>query len=149
QPPLYYFFAGLVARGMQAMGHAFATALWYLQWGSFAFSIVALAAGLWAGLQVFGKKETRPFMMYAALLCTLPGIVFISSRLSNDALFAAFSFSAFAFLLRWWKNGGLIDWLIVFALLGLGFITKVNILPLIPVAGLCLLCKPGIPWSRK
>lgn len=149
QPPLYYFIAGGYMRLARLLGKTDLGALLDLQWLSLALSAVALGAALWAGHMLFAKKERSLFIVYAAIVSVFPGFVFLSSRLSNDALFIALCFSLFAFLVRWWKEGRTADWLIICTLAGLGFITKANILPLLPVVGICLLLKPAMSRERK
>lgn len=149
QPPLYYFLSGGYVRLASLFGRDEGAALPDLQWFSLVCSVIALGAALWIGTMLFAPKEKRALWVYAGIVGVLPGFIFLSSRLSNDALFAALVFLLFGFLIRWWKYGKRRDWLAVAALAGLSFITKANVVPLLPVIGLCLFLRPKQRWQQS
>lgn len=149
QPPLYYFLTAPIVKIEEWLGHSAAIVNGNLQLFSLLISVGILGIGFWIGSLLFPSKRQRPtFLLYASLIATCPGIVYLSSRINNDILVQFLSFLFLALILRWWLRGNRRDWFLAFLVLALGILTKSNALPLIGVAWLALLVR-RIPWREK
>ncbi len=142
QPPLYYFFSGLIVKTDVALGR-FAFVWKDLQMLSLLFSVLTLATCLWMTLRLFPKKSGQiPGLVFLGCLATLPGIVFVASRISNDTLTTLVLFVFFALLLQWWTDGSRWSWRLCSAVAGIGILTKVTAYLAFPVLLFCL-------WQRR
>lgn len=148
-PPLYYFLAS-----------CWSAVEWFfgvrehitddLQILSLFLSLVTLAISLWVTFLLFPKREQRmDRLLLGGMLTCFPSLVFISSRVSNDALLLPLLFVAFAFLLLWWRDGRPRYWLALNIAVALGILTKSNALPLLAIAWTCVLLKPAITRDEK
>lgn len=80
-------------------------------------------------------------LLFVGLLAVCPGLIFFASRINNDVLVQFFLMFAFWRLLLFWQKSGQKDWLLASAAAGLGILTKMNAVLLLPVLGLVLLLK--------
>lgn len=149
QPPLYYALTALWMHGSALLGRT-AIAWQDLQLLSFLLSIGTLACGVQIAVMLFpAKRRSTLAMLFAGMIAALPGLVFLSSRISNDTLATLLMFAITALLLRWWKTGGTGVWWSVSGLCALGLITKVTVYPLIPIVLACLVTRREIPPAKK
>lgn len=129
QPPLYYFLAAGWSKLTQLLGRDAYLVLRDVQWFSFLTSVLLLMAAMWMTVTLFGKPSQRKQgLFFLGILCSLPGIVFFSARISNDALVAALQFLFVATLLVWWKTGENKWWYACVAVAGLGILTKLTMI---------------------
>ncbi len=150
QPPLYYIFTGGWMRLAQTVGRGEGLILGDIRLFSLAIAVGSLLLCAWIASLLFDRR-TQPWTvaLFTALLAAAPGLVFFSSRITNDTLFVPVSLAWLGFLLRWWKEGKDNDWLLSCAFLGAGLLTKSNALPYLPIAGLCLVLRPGFRWKNR
>jgi len=144
QPPLYYWLASLFSLPAKIFGTEI-MAITNLRIFSFVISFCALLTSVWISKMLF--KERWKKCVFVSMFAVLPGIVFLSTRVSNDTMFLLIGMLFFAFLLRWWKEGRQKDLYICFIFLGLCLLTKNNGIALIPVVLVTILLKKDI--SRK
>lgn len=150
QPPLYYFFNAPFLWPLKFFGASEDSLVRVGQLVSLGMSWAALGLAVWIGTLLFRQKAQRVYQyLFVALVAVFPGIVFMSSRISNDALIVPLSFGFLAFLLRWWKTGGTWDASFAALLLALGMLTKSNFLAFLPVFALVVLLRHGTPFKRK
>lgn len=151
QAPLYYFIAALRMKASGLLtGRSFDALLMGPQQLSVLLSILTLVAAVWIAFQLFptiGERIER--LLFCGIIATLPAIVFFSSRITNDALVQPLSFLALGLLIRWWRTGKDRDWYFLFIVLGLGLLTKNNVVALVPAALGCLLARRGVRWKKK
>lgn len=141
QPPLYYFLAGLWMRMQEAWGRASAVLL-DIQKGSLILSLFTLACGAWVGMRMLHRPADKKLLpLFIALLAFFPSLVFVASRITNDALYTPLAFLFLALLVEWWQKGNVKVWYAMIATLGLLLITKLNALVLVPVPFVCLLVR--------
>ncbi len=132
QPPLYYFLAAGWWKVGEFLGRNSFLLMEDLETLSWILMVASLGASIWIGSMLFHRpQEEKERLAFVALLAFTPGIVFFSSRITNDVLFHLITLLSFAFLLRWWQRGNVVDLVTTSALLGIGLITKSNISPLI------------------
>jgi 4-amino-4-deoxy-L-arabinose transferase-like glycosyltransferase len=150
QPPLYYFITGLYQHMQELAGRAVPLIVRDLQWLSLALSAATLAVCLWMSLQLFRvTRDRRGAALFLGILAAFPGLVFVASRVSNDALFGFLAFLSLALTQRWWKTGKSLDWVLLSVVIGVAFITKVNAALLLGAALLCLLLRKKTAWRIK
>ncbi len=147
QAPLYYFLTGLYHRVASGMGAAEALILRQLQVGSLFFSILTLLLGYDVARLTFPGTERRwPVWLMTSVLAVFPSLVFISSRLYNDALYPLLGLAVIALLLRWWQGGSPWTWFGMSVALASAYLTKMSALAFLPAVGLCLLIRHGRQW---
>ncbi len=150
QPPLYYMLTGAWVWLVNAAQLHQSLVFGGLQFLSFALSVACLLGTLWIMTQVFGKSRRHwPAYVFLSLFVVFPGIVYFSSRLSNDVLSLTLGIFWLGFLLRWWKSDATGDWYSAATLLGFGLLTKSTFLPLVGAQALCLVLKPGTDIREK
>ncbi len=150
QPPLYYFLTGTMMRAGQWIGRGGGQLLEDTRVISLALAIGGVLLGVWLGRLLFPEKRSRPAVaLFAALLAAAPGLVFFSSRITNDTLFVPLSFLWFGTLLSWWKQGRPLQWHLSSVLLALCLLTKSNALPYLPIAFVCLAVRPGLRLRER
>lgn len=142
QPPLYYFFTAGVLAPITLLGANNTTIAYGAQLIALLLSIVSLGLVAWIAQLLFRKKEELyQRVLFVAIIACLPGVVFLSARISNDVLLPPLWLCSFAFLLRWWQKGNGRDWYVAVLLCSLGILTKLNGLLFLPVLGITLLAK--------
>lgn len=149
QPPLYYALSALWLEAGQWMGRNILPLVRDLQNAALLLSIGTFAAGLWIGRRLFRPEERAASLLYAGFLATLPGLIFLGSRISNDPLAHFLAFLAFGLLLAFWQEGGKQRWYGLCALLGAALLTKLTALPLVAAAAACLLFSPRCTPREK
>jgi len=131
QPPLYY----MLAAPWLLLGNIFLSAehaISFAQHFSLLLSMAVAALGIAIGRMMF--RDNRLFaLLFAVLIAVFPGIVFFSSRLSNDVLLQALSFLFVFFLLRYWEEGKRIDAAGMIFSFAFGLLTKSSMLLFLPV----------------
>ena len=147
QPPLYYWLASLFSLPAKMFGTDM-TVIASLRIFSFILSILVLLISVWLAQMLFKERNSLwKKCVFVSVFAVLPGIVFLTTRVSNDTMFLLVGMLFFAFLLRWWKEGKQKDLYTCFVLLGLCLLTKNNSIALIPVVFVTILLKKKI--SRK
>ncbi|MDO8469390.1 MAG: glycosyltransferase family 39 protein, partial [Candidatus Peribacter sp.] len=149
QPPVYYLISALLMKAGWLLHLRDHVVFLSLQIFSLVSSIGVLAASLWIGTMLFVKKQRTRLLYFFAIPATLPAIIFFSSRINNDILLSLFSALALAFLLRWWQRRTVGDWLLFGLFVGIGSITKSNMLLLLPAGLLCLVAAKDLAWRKK
>lgn len=146
QPPLYYYLA--------APFYLLATTLPWLEAGEFLqyFSSFASVVFLFFGIKscemVMGARGIRLF--WAALLLGFwCSFVIHSARVGNDPLYYAFSACAFYYILRWWHNKRLRNFIWAAVWTSCAIMTKANGVVLVATAGTLYLIYLWEKESRK
>lgn len=140
QQPLYYFISASWMHIAGLFGRSFQAQLNDVRLFSLLCSIGIFFLGIWIGKLLFCKEgDKKKLFMYAGFLATLPGLIFLSSRITNDSLSLLLAFLIFGLLLRWWKQGFVRDWYLLSFVLGIGILTKLTLLSMLAVVGCCLI----------
>jgi hypothetical protein len=147
QPPLYYMFSTLWMKIGEGLGRSYEFLLSDLQVGALLLSLAVLGISAWISSMLFTSKKDR--LLFLGVIATFPGVIFFSSRISNDVLLALFGFLFLGFLIRWWQEGREFDFHRAAVALSLGVLTKSNALLLLPVLYLCLFLKKGVTNTKK
>lgn len=148
QAPLYYFACAMLMKGAGMEGTSSLYETWQL------FSLLMAVGGFFICFLIsrllFPTGENRvPQCIFLAILAIYPGLVFVSSRLSNDAAYTFLSFLWVFLLLRSWRDPALKNWIWTFASLGVGMLTKNTTLALVAVTAACLAIHPGMSVRAK
>ena len=150
QPPLYYFVTGGWMRIGQEMGLSMYTMLLHIQWLSWTASAVGVFCIIWMSRLLFPTIVQRgQRLLFVAVCSFFPGLVFFSSRISNDVLLLPVALLSFALLLRWWQKTTMRNWTLLWIILSLGLLVKSTILPLLVVALLCALIAKNLAISVR
>lgn len=150
QPPLYYALSALWIRAGTALGRPVELAWNDLQLLSLFLSVVTLGISLWLATLLFPKREKQgQALLFLGILTVLPGILFMSSRISNDALVTPLMFAFVGALLQWWRTGRDRWWYACMALMIAGLLTKLTMLVLLGALVPCLFLHKGITWRKK
>ncbi len=150
QPPLYYFLNAPFLFPLKFFGASEDSLVRIGQFVSLGMSWAALGLATWIAVLLFRQKAHRAYQyLFIALIAVFPGIVYMSSRISNDALIVPLSFAFLGFLLRWWKTGVTRDALFAAFFLALGVLTKSNFFAFLPVFALVVLLRQGTSFKRK
>ncbi|MSR87497.1 hypothetical protein EXS70_05020 [Candidatus Peribacteria bacterium] len=149
QPPLYYFLTALWMKAKMVVLPSIGT--WRsAQW----FSVLISALTLWMCLRIARKVFPQPkqqiqALLFLGIMAVLPGIVFFSSRVSNDTLVTFFLFAFTASLLDWWQSGKDKDWYFCLAFLILGILTKLSAGVALPILLTCIWLRPGLHTAKR
>ncbi len=150
QAPLYYLLSGLYERMGNLWGLSRDAILQHLQYGSLVASIATFFAAFVVSLLLFPKKADRnQRLLFLSIVSAFPSLVFVSSRLYNDALYNFFAFAAVALLLWWWQHPCWRRWIMFSVTVALGYITKLSAMFFVPVGFVCLLVKRKMTWRSK
>ena len=150
QPPLYYFLNAPFLFPLKFFGASEDSLVRVGQFVSLGMSWVSLGLVVWIASLLFRNKAQRLYQyLFIAFIAVFPGIVYMSSRISNDTLIVPLSFAFLGFMVRWWKTGEARDALFAAFLLALGVLTKSNFFAFVPVFGLVVLMRSGVSLKRK
>lgn len=150
QPPLYYILSAVWTWLMQSPNRSFASAMDSLQLWSLLLSCGQLVLMLWIGLQLFpDAKQRHALRLYALIVAVFPGVLFFSSRISNDVAALPLATLTLALLLRWWKKGSIGQMVAIAVSLGIGLLTKSTALPLLACVLLLIPLHPLLSWRRR
>ncbi len=144
QPPLYYFLCAVWFRIGSLLSRSTDLLFADLQLLSVALAVLTLILGILIGRRLF--RDMASVTLFAGILATFPALVFLSSRLNNDALLQLTAFGFFLALLRWYGNPGLRGAALLGAITGIGLLTKTNALLFVPVF---VLCVPAVTRSWR
>ncbi|MDD5056043.1 MAG: glycosyltransferase family 39 protein, partial [Candidatus Peribacteraceae bacterium] len=135
QAPLFYAFsAGWMELWERMLSLKETTLLYSLQAWALLFSILTLWVALSAARVLFSSKDRYGVLLFGLFLCVFPGVVFFSSRITNEVPALFFTVAFIVLLLRWWYTPRW-RWLLGAGLMfALSFITKVSVIVLLPVA---------------
>jgi hypothetical protein len=150
QPPLYYALASLwwlIGAGLERSQAALINDTETLSWLLMTLSLSVCA---WIATKLFSGAKERMFQpLFILLIGTVPGVVFMSSRISNDVLLFFICTLFFALLLQWWGSHSKATWIALWVLIAAALLTKTNGMILVPVALITVFFKKGITWPRK
>ena len=147
QPPFYYWLASLFSLPAKIYGTEMMVIM-HLRIFALILSVSSLVVSVWLAKMLFVKKDSLwKRSTFVSVFAVLPGLVFMTSRVSNDPMVFLLGMLFFAFLWRWWKKDRKNDLYVCFFFLGLCLLTKNNGIALIPVALVAILLKRNI--SRK
>jgi hypothetical protein len=142
QAPLYYTLTGLYMRARFKTGHDVESILRQIKGFSLLLSIVSFLLVLWVGTMLFDvNKQRRQFFLYAFILATMPSLVYLSSRISNEVLCQPLIVLSFGLLLSWWKRSDIASWYTAILTISVGMTAKVTAAVLLPVGFVCVLAK--------
>jgi len=133
--------------------HGLALAVHLGRWLSILFGGITVAMAFLLARQLFPASPGL-WLLGAALAAFNPMVLFISASVDNDAAAMAVCTATTYWLVVGWRRGCSSSWLLVLGvLLGLGAMTKLSALGLVPVAGLVLsreaVCRRSIVWLMK
>lgn len=150
QGPLYYFLVAPLLSLSTLIGHSKEIGYQWIQHVSLMLSCMTLMVLAWCGSILFDdQKERRSLILFTGLAAFFPGLIMLSSRINNDALFQMFAYLFLGCLLVWWKNGDR-KWLIITSIvIGLGFLTKANAYLFAPILFISIIFRPGSDTSSK
>jgi hypothetical protein len=150
QAPLFYVAAAPFVWLGNVLHLPEAIPLTVIQDLSLFISIVGLGLLLGIITRFFSEKSDRWETIIAAVCAvSFPGLVMISSRISNDPLALATGL-LFAFVfLRFWRERTRFSLWIASSVIALGIITKTNAYLFIPTLCICILCMREIGWKKK
>ncbi len=149
QGPLFYVGGAVVMTADKWLGNTYTTAIEDIRSYSLLLSIATLAVCAWMAFLLFGERQRMQAAIFLAIPAAFPSLVFLSGRISNEALSHLLAFLFCAALLLWWKTARPRDWYAACVLLGLGMLTRWSSLALVPALLLCLLMRDGIPARKK
>ena len=150
QPPLYYFLSAAEITISHTLQQPFYFLLKELQLTSLLISIITFVVGVWIANSLFPtRRDVTKRYLFTGMLATLPSIVFFSSRINNDILYALFGFLFVALLIKWWKEKMNNDWYWLSLVLALGLLSKNNAAAFVPVAWICLWCCRSLSRRSK
>ncbi len=151
QPPLYYFF---VALWWVIGGGVFGRSQWWLiqDTETISWAIMAMTLGVvaWLSSMLFrSEKEKGLAALQVLLFGVIPGVVFMSSRITNDVALFFFSSLFLAFLYRWWQNPQSRTWVLLWLIAAAALLSKSNGMALVPIALIALLFRRRISLLAK
>jgi 4-amino-4-deoxy-L-arabinose transferase-like glycosyltransferase len=150
QPPLYYVAGALIVAGAETIGYDRESGFVLVQLLSFILSIIVFVICIGCAYHLFPHKENRPDRtLFLLFLAAIPSYVFFSARLNNDVFAQVTAFASVLLLLQWWKKPELRTWIILSVTIGLGLLSKMNMVLFLPIAGIVALAQSGIRWSQK
>lgn len=144
QPPLYYVLCALWLKYTAFLGFGYGS----LQIISVTMSIMTLLVGLWIGTILFSKNDTGA-LIFGLLIAVFPGLIVLSSQITNDGLLTLLLFIVIGLLLRWKESKRTRDVMAASVVLGLALLTKSTALLLLPVLALSILTAANISWKRR
>lgn len=144
QPPLFYVVCAAWLKYTAFLEFGYGS----LQIISIAMSIMTLITGLWIGTMIFQKNDTGA-LLFGLLIAVFPGLIVLSSQITNDGLLTLLLFILIGLLLRWQESKRTIDILSASAVLGLALLTKSTALLILPVLVLSILTATNVPRKHK
>lgn len=135
QPPLYYFLSAVWWRATEYLQSPASQILVHLQTLSFLLSI--LSACFLAGIGWVLVKDRRDAPLAILLLSIVPGIVYFSSQISNDALIAPLGYSVILLSVLFLRRPTLWLWYGIVLLCVCIALTKLNGFVLLPLVLVC------------
>ena len=142
QAPLYYIESSLLMHLSTFFGMAKTQLMGIVQVQSLLFGIgLVVTAGAASFLLFSRKSQNLERTLYCAILASIPGIVYLSGRITNNTLYMLLAALSFVLLLRWWKSNKTSHWYTLCIVLGLTALTKVSGLAIIAAVGLCWLLR--------
>ncbi len=150
QPPLFYGLLGLLGHAVYGFGGSYESALIAWQLATLGLAALTLAAALWIARLLFPDEAHYKWRLWLlAALALVPGLVFFSSRINNDSLFAPISYAFLGALLCFWKYRRWGTLIAASVFTGLGLLTKSNAMIFVPILGMTLFFAADMNWKRK
>lgn len=137
QPPLYYFIAAPFWKLEAALGGPLKTVLRNVQALSCMLSIASLGILLLIAKELFDEKSPSR-RLFLAFLAFAPSYIFLSSRITNDALSQPLSLLLVYLILRWW-NGTEGAWKQILVVIPAAILTKLTGIVFALITGLLVL----------
>ncbi|HVW67288.1 MAG TPA: glycosyltransferase family 39 protein [Candidatus Peribacteraceae bacterium] len=149
-PPLYYFLSAVLLHVETALGLNHDQALVGIQWFACLLSVITLLIVFWTGRLLFPDKKDEPsLLLYTAFVAVLPSFIFFAARINNDVLYQVFAFLSVALAIAFWLKGKTMYWYLTSVALGLGLLSKGNVLLLVPLSWLLLMLHKKYSWTDK
>jgi len=121
-----------------------------LQFLSLLLSITTLGFSLYLGLLLFSeKKERLALLSYSILVAFFPGLIYFSSRITNDTALLLLQVLLLIGLVKFWRDGSRSSWLLVSTLLGVSLLTKLSALLFVPISYLLLAFQKSLSTKEK
>lgn len=144
QPPLYYVISAIWMKLAAFVGQGYES----LQILSIIISIITLGVGLWIGTMLFKENAVGAFL-FGLIIAVFPGLVFLSSQITNDGLLTMLMFIAIGLLLRWNVFRKKSDVMKASFTLGLALLTKSTALLLLPILAASIIFAIGLSLRQK
>lgn len=150
QPFLYYVFTGgwiklgtMMGRGVQAL-------LFDIQLFSVLATTLCIALTIFIGRKLFdARKEGTLLILFALAVSVFPGLVMMSSRITNDIPLTFLSFAAIATLISWSGRPSMRQWILLSIIVGVGLLSKSNMVLFLPIVLLSLAFQRHTSWKKK
>jgi len=149
QSPLYY----LIVSPIYALGgklHLPAFGLLWIQQVSLLFSALTLFTACWIGTLLFRRKNPAfDTFFFCLLIGCFSGLIFYSSRITNEVLYQLPAFVSFGLLIKWWHDEKIRTFLLLNAAIGVAVLTKSSAYLFIPILWMCILFRPQTTFRAK
>lgn len=149
QPPLYYTITGALAALPHALGVPREGVFAILSFSSICLSFIFLLLAVWVATLLFSNAKDERRYWLVAIVAVLPAIVYYTTRISNDVLFAVVSLAWLGCLLLFWKQGNWTAWIGAMVLSALSLWVKTNGIIFLPISVLTLFSLPSANWKAK
>ncbi len=150
QPPLYYAAGALIVAGTEAIGFEREFGFNLVQILSLIVSIVVFVVCIRCANQLYSSAKYEPdTIIFLFFLAAVPSFVYFAARLNNDVFAQLTAFISVLLLLRWWQSPHLLRWILLSVTIGLGLLSKMNMVLFLPIAGIVALAQPDIDWLKK
>lgn len=143
QPPLYYVTCALWLKYTAIVEFGYGS----LQSISVAISIATLLVGLWIGM-LLCKENLTGALIFGLIMAVFPGLIVLSSQITNDGLVTLLLFIVIGLLLRWNEFRQTKDVIAASIVLGFAILTKSTALLLIPVLVISIVTAANISKKR-
>jgi len=144
QAPLYYILSALVHNMSSFLGIAEDRLYTAVQLESLLASIGIILLGCVIALLLYPKSaQGKDRYLFVTILISSPALIFLSSRITNNGIYAFAGVLTIWQMLRWWKTDSIKDWYILAALLALTALTKVSGLSLFGAAAILWIVRHG------
>lgn len=149
QPPLYYTITGALADLPYALGVPREGVFAMVSFSSFCLSLIFLFLSVWVATLLFSSAKDERRYWLVAIVAVFPAIVYYTTRISNDVLFAVVSLAWLGCLLLFWKERIWTAWIGALVLAALSLWVKTNGIIFLPISLVALLLLPHTNWKAK
>lgn len=150
QAPLYYYISAIWMNIGSMIDRTYDLLLRDIQRIALFFSLLALAGCAYAASILFAKtRDRKKGTLFLLLISCIPAVVYVSSRVSNNTLYASLAMLCILMIALWWENGSKRMWYGVCTLIAVTSLVKVSTYAFVPVAFLCLLLRKGNTMREK
>ncbi len=149
QPPLYYSITGALAAFPHYLGVPWEGTFAVLSFSSLCFSLIFLLLAVWVATLLFSSANDERRYWLVGIVAIIPAIVYYTTRISNDSLFAVVSIAWLGCLLHFWKQRSWVAWIGAMVLASLSLWVKTNGIIFLPISVLTLFFLPAVNWKAK